>query len=72
MSTSTLACPQCKEPVAVKHHSGRLNVRAGVRMVIVSSASEIELRCACGGTRCVLAKQQHADVGPGEGEVGWK
>jgi len=34
MSTSTLACPQCKEPVAVRHHSGRLSVCEGVRVVI--------------------------------------
>ncbi len=58
MSRSIIACPKCKEPVAVKHHSGRIVVRDGVKVAIV--ANEIELRCSCGAVRVVTPEKRAA------------
>ncbi len=52
MSRSILYCPTCKSAIAVKHHSGRIQVCADVRMVILTSG-EVELRCGCGAKRVV-------------------
>ncbi len=52
MSRSILHCPTCKSAVAVKHHSGRIQVELGVRVVILTSG-EVELRCGCGAKRVI-------------------
>lgn len=57
MSRSILHCPTCKSAAAVKHHSGRIQVELGVRVVILTSG-EVELWCECGARRLV-----HDDYG---------
>ncbi len=58
MSRSVIACPKCKHPLAVKHHSGRIRVRDGVGVVIVAAA--VELTCGCGGKRVIGEAQRVA------------
>lgn len=58
MSRSIIACTKCKEPVAVKHHSGRIVVRDGVKVAIVYEG--IELKCSCGAVRIVTTEKRAA------------
>jgi hypothetical protein len=51
MSTSNINCPKCKNPVAVKHHSGRIRVVHGVLVVLTSAG--VQLSCRCGHVRIV-------------------
>lgn len=49
MSTSNITCKKCRQPVAVKHHSGRIRVCAHVVVTITrQDAWKVRLTCPCG------------------------
>lgn len=51
MSRAIISCPKCKHPLAVRHHSGRIRVCDGVRVVVM--ARGVELTCQCGARRVI-------------------
>lgn len=55
MSTSSINCRTCKNPLAVKHHSGRIQVCTGVRVVLTATGAE--LTCRCGAVRRLAEKR---------------
>ena len=53
MSRSQITCPTCKQPLAVKHHGGRLVVLLESLKAQALVADGAELVCRCGGKRFV-------------------
>lgn len=57
MSRSSIDCKKCHTRLAIKHHSGRIVVDAGVKVVLLSDGRTL-LECRCGERRVLEARPQ--------------